>query len=207
MSILGPPLPCTQSQCVAPDVTDLVATTWKGKPLAPGEMLDHATCRNGKKMSPDWWQDNVGLICNANLQWEVSNASSYSCVATSYCPAVSDDDGPAPNQDSNIPWGGISTLTRPGVEFTGDCLGVGLGGPDQYDSPKSCPNNVGVRVGTHMKTNEGLDCWGACGNQQGPCSWCGARGMCCKVGVTGNGCDGIMGTTGYHGCVGGKWDL
>ena len=192
---------------MAPDVTDLVATTWKGKPLAPNETLEYATCRDGKKMNPDWSQSNVSLTCNADFSWEVSPSSAFSsCVATSYCPATAADDGPAPNQDSSVPWGGVATLTNPGVEFTGDCLGVGLGGPDQYDSPKTCPDNVGVRVGTHNLTpnNEGRDCWSNCGHQEGPCDWCGNGGMCCKVGDVGNGCDGIMGTTGYHGCDGGK---
>ena len=133
---------------------DLVATSWKGDFLAPGESLEYATCRNGKKMNPDWSQSNVSLTCNAAFDWEPVGSFS-SCVATSYCPAVAADDGPASNQDSSIPWGGVATLTRPGVEFTGDCLGVGLGGPDQYDSPKSCPDNVGIRVGDHVKEPQG----------------------------------------------------
>ena len=129
---------------------------WKGDFLATGESLEYATCRNGKKMNPDWSQSNVSLTCNADLDWEVSPSSAFSsCLATSYCPAVAADDGPATNQDPSIPWGGVATLTRPGVEFTGECLGVGRGDPDHYDSPKSCPDNVGIRVGDHVKEPRG----------------------------------------------------
>ena len=52
--------------------------------------------------------------------------------------------------------------------------------------------------------NEGQNCWRSCGKLQGPCAWCGTAGMCCKIGWKGNGCDGSMGTTRYHGCVRGK---
>ena len=116
--------------------------------------MEYATCRNGKKMNPDWPQGNVSLTCNASLEWEVVGSFS-SCVATSYCPAVAADDGPASNQDPSIPWGGVATLTRRGVEFTGNCLGIGRGDPSQYDTPKSCPDNVGIRVGDHVKEPRG----------------------------------------------------
>ena len=107
-------------------------------------------------MNPDWSQSNVSLTCNADFDWEINPSGAFSsCLATSYCPAVAADDGPASNQDSSIPWGGVVTLTKPGVEFTGDCLGVGLGDPNQYDSPKSCPDNVGIRVGDHVKDAQG----------------------------------------------------
>ena len=61
--------------------------------------------------------------------------------------------------------------------------------------------------------NTGLDCWGHCSEQQGPCSWCGSEGMCCtkKPGWTdtSNGCDGTFGGETEHECVlkPGKWLL
>ena len=76
-------------------------------------------------------------------------------MSTSYCPAP--DDGPAADQSPSVPWGGVATLTRPGVEFTGECLGVGagFGGLGDYDYPKSCPQNVGVRTHSHQATAQG----------------------------------------------------
>ena len=59
--------------------------------------------------------------------------------------------------------------------------------------------------------NTGLDCWGACSQTQGPCSWCGTHGYCCtrKSGWTNtsNGCDGTFGGQGMHECTlkPGKW--
>lgn len=51
----------------------------------------------------------------------------------------------------------------------------------------------------------GDDCWGSCGQQQGPCpQFCGSSGMCCRLGFsdTSNGCDGAIGThTGGHRCA------
>ena len=95
------PLTCTHSKCMAPDIPDLVAATWKGKSLAPGETVEYMTCRDGRKADPDWAQNNASLFCNANLEWQVTDASyaSYSCVATSYCPAA--EDGPASDQGGN----------------------------------------------------------------------------------------------------------
>ena len=53
--------------------------------------------------------------------------------------------------------------------------------------------------------NTGLDCWGHCSEQQGPCSWCGCEGMCCtkKPGWTdtSNGCDGTFGGETEHECA------
>ena len=53
--------------------------------------------------------------------------------------------------------------------------------------------------------NEGKDCWHHCDSKQGPCSWCGLRGMCCtsKLGWTdrSNGCDGTFGGNAYHACA------
>ena len=52
--------------------------------------------------------------------------------------------------------------------------------------------------------NVGMDCWYHCNSQQGPCSWCGSKGMCCtrKPGYTymSNGCDGTIGGLTRHEC-------
>ena len=54
-------------------------------------------------------------------------------------------------------------------------------------------------------TNTGVDCLGRCGMKQGPCEWCGPKGMCCtrKVGWTdtSNGCDGTFGGLTTHECI------
>ena len=51
--------------------------------------------------------------------------------------------------------------------------------------------------------NEGKNCYSNCGNQQGPCSWCGREGLCCRIGsdYIGNGCDGKLGGQNRHECV------
>ena len=51
--------------------------------------------------------------------------------------------------------------------------------------------------------NEGKDCYSECGDQQGPCSFCGGLGLCCKIGNDniGNGCDGKLGGQNGHECV------
>ena len=51
--------------------------------------------------------------------------------------------------------------------------------------------------------NDGKDCWANCGNQQGPCNWCGSKGVCCRVdwSDTSNGCDGTIGGNNIHECV------
>jgi len=55
---------------------------------------------------------------------------------------------------------------------------------------------------TEGVTNVGQWCWGSCGNKGGPCWLCGT-GMCCRHGVTGDGCDGVLGIAGvpHHVCV------
>ena len=49
-----------------------------------------------------------------------------------------------------------------------------------------------------------MDCWYHCNSQQGPCSYCGSKGMCCtrKPGYTDttNGCDGTIGGLTRHEC-------
>ena len=50
--------------------------------------------------------------------------------------------------------------------------------------------------------NLGQNCWYDCGATQGPCTWCGTEGMCCRQGFIGNGCDGQMGEVIMHACVG-----
>ena len=53
--------------------------------------------------------------------------------------------------------------------------------------------------------NEGMNCWKHCQKRQGPCSWCGAQGMCCtqKPGWSdmSNGCDGTFGGRKAHECA------
>jgi len=51
--------------------------------------------------------------------------------------------------------------------------------------------------------NTGKDCWYKCNSKQGPCSWCGTVGMCCKKGFNdkSNGCDGTFGGSTRHECV------
>ena len=45
----------------------MVATGWNGRPADVDETLDYVTCRDGRKMDPNWSNDNVSLTCNANL--------------------------------------------------------------------------------------------------------------------------------------------
>lgn len=51
--------------------------------------------------------------------------------------------------------------------------------------------------------NTGKDCWYKCNSKQGPCSWCGTAGTCCKKGFNdkSNGCDGTFGGSRRHECV------
>ena len=53
--------------------------------------------------------------------------------------------------------------------------------------------------------NSGKDCLNKCHSKQGPCTWCGSRGMCCtkKTDWTdkSNGCDGTIGGKAMHECV------
>ena len=46
-----------------------------------------------------------------------------------------------------------------------------------------------------------MDCWNGCNKQQGKCDWCGTEGWCCRIGWTGNGCDGLFGGSRGHLCV------
>ena len=36
---------------------------------------------------------------------------------------------------------------------------------------------------------------------EGPCGWCGSKGMCCKLDKKGGGCDGTIGGLYDHTCV------
>ena len=49
--------------------------------------------------------------------------------------------------------------------------------------------------------NAGEDCWYECGRKEGPCSWCGTEGLCCRKGWTGNGCSGNIGGDDMPRCV------
>ena len=51
--------------------------------------------------------------------------------------------------------------------------------------------------------NENKECWPQCGYKPGPCSWCGANGMCCRIGSSYmiNGCDGTFGGKMRHECA------
>ena len=49
--------------------------------------------------------------------------------------------------------------------------------------------------------NGGKHCWWECDEKRGPCTFCGKDGLCCRKGVTGNGCDGIIGGHKLHACV------
>ena len=40
-----------------------------------------------------------------------------------------------------------------------------------------------------------------CNNNQGKCNYCGFDGLCCKKGLTGNGCDGSFGGSNQHQCA------
>ena len=48
--------------------------------------------------------------------------------------------------------------------------------------------------------NAGKNCWSDCGKKDGPCTWCGTQGLCCRKGWRRNGCDGKIGDN-YHMCV------
>ena len=43
-------------------------------------------------------------------------------------------------------------------------------------------------------------CWREC-DGEGPCSWCGLEGMCCRQGWATNGCDGHVGGFWRHECT------
>ena len=51
--------------------------------------------------------------------------------------------------------------------------------------------------------NEGEDCYNDCGYQNGPCSWCGEEGLCCRTGndYISDWCDGTFGGQTRHECV------
>ena len=55
-------------------------------------------------------------------------------------------------------------------------------------------------LGPKLK-NEGKNCWPHCCKKDGPCQWCGSEGMCCKIGVNKNGCNGIIGGEREHRCA------
>merc|ERR1711997_945062 len=61
---------------------------------------------------------------------------------------------------------------------------------------------VATAFGAELQ-NTGKDCWYKCNSKQGPCSWCGTAGMCCKKGINdkSNGCDGTFGGSTHHECV------
>merc|ERR1711937_23369 len=52
----------------------------------------------------------------------------------------------------------------------------------------------------HVK-HGGEECWKTCGQTNGKCDYCGT-GYCCRVGYSGGGCNGQMGTHKMHTCVG-----
>ena len=54
---------------------------------------------------------------------------------------------------------------------------------------------------TSVLKNTGKDCWDECSQKDGPCTWCGTEGLCCRKGYTGNGCNGQMGGDSMHMCV------
>ena len=45
------------------------------------------------------------------------------------------------------------------------------------------------------------DCYFECGQQSGPCDYCGSKGLCCRQGFAENGCDGIIGGLNKHQCT------
>merc|ERR1712141_237250 len=61
------------------------------------------------------------------------------------------------------------------------------------------------KCGAKDLMNTDKDCWNHCNKTQGPCSWCGTKGMCCttKSGWTdtSNGCDGTFGGSNFHACA------
>merc|ERR1719453_238925 len=72
---------------------------------------------------------------------------------------------------------------------------------------KKCVGNEYHNYGPSLQ-NQGKDCWGGCGSQQGACEWCGAEGYCCRLGWNGGGCNGKMGIPGKgHSCVPGPSGL
>merc|ERR1739844_183165 len=77
-----------------------------------------------------------------------------------------------------------------------------IGGPRNHQCT-AAPEDTGTDTETSTGLqNKGKDCWWGCGRRQGECSWCG-DGMCCRLGWTGNGCDGKMGEAGKgHVCTG-----
>jgi len=68
-----------------------------------------------------------------------------------------------------------------------------------------CRKTCGLCASDSEIQNLGKDCWSQCNKKQGPCSWCGAKGMCCtmKSGWTdkSNGCDGYFGGATGHQCA------
>ena len=124
------------------NITDLVAAMWDGMPVAEGDKIEHVTCRDGMKMNPDWTTSPLEATCNEHFEWELSSNVDYSCVpgtikmehsptyhsgkissefqfiSGNVCP--SPPDGPAGDLQPT------ATLVHPGINFSGECLGVGL---------------------------------------------------------------------------------
>jgi hypothetical protein len=90
----------------------------------------------------------------------------------------------------------------PAVSVTGACTSTsstlerscGLSGTDVCTTSQSStdPNLL----------NGGVECWGICGETDGPCSYCGG-GSCCRQGWSSSWCNGIGGLN-QHQCVAGN---
>jgi len=68
----------------------------------------------------------------------------------------------------------------------------------KWEKQQCVPINEGKLERFHW--NDGYDCYPECGSKQGPCAWCGSKGMCCKIGWIGNGCNGNIGGLSHHEC-------
>jgi hypothetical protein len=115
------------------------------------------------------------------------------------------DGGRAPNANGRELWAGVAQAAH-----TEQQLALAKGALVRTAAARLADMKRTPRKGTLTAQslagveNEGRDCWGGCGGQQGICSWCGPFGMCCKFGFadTSNGCDGNIGVEGLgHVCA------
>ena len=65
--------------------------------------------------------------------------------------------------------------------------------------------NIYLNLGPDLQhkynlTNGGKKCLKRCGDNEGPCDFCGG-GLCCREGHVGNGCTGLIGNRYRHTCV------
>ena len=122
--------------------------------------------------------------------------------------------------------GNTEVLTRPIFGPTGEGGGRDVVLRIYLQQPATMPHTVSTRVceeipmmGTKVTVdivaawarppspplqpveNDGYDCWSACDEASGACTWCGLRGVCCRSDWAEDGCGNDLGCDGFHCCV------